>query len=511
MRRSVRDQLPLVPAPFGHDHVRELQAARAILDAHPEFARWVQADLLSGDIAADRGRNGLSDEQVLRALVVKQANGFSYEELAFHVADSQTYRAFCLIGFADKPPKKSTLQRNLKQVRAETLERINRALVASAQREGIEDGRRLRSDATVVETAIHEPTDSSLLLDCVRVLTRLLREAREYVALDFTNHLRRAKCRALAIQHAAKAEQRVPLYRDLVKVAENTVAAACTSVEKLEQRYPPEAFEQPELRELRAELQHYIKLADRVLDQTRRRVFEQETVPAPQKVVSIFEPHTDIIRKDRRDTLYGHKVFLTGGASGLIVDCFVERGNPADSTKAVKLAQRAVKALGNQPEQIVFDGGFSSRDNLEQIKRSASETSRSARRPDCRSRRWSGDVDLPGPAELPRGHRRRHLIPQAVLRLGSVRVALLRVVSRLHVGLGDRREPGAARPPRGALTQLGSRSRDAPTWVLRCGVSAWRFSARLALRRTALSRAEPRKTTRARVNPRRETPFWDLN
>jgi transposase, IS5 family len=85
-------------------------------------------------------------------------------------------------------------------------------------------------------------------------------------------------------------------------------------------------------------------------------------------VVSIFEPHTDIIRKDRRETLYGHKVFLTGGASGMIVDCFVERGNPADSTKAVKLAHRAIKVLGNKPEQIVFDGGFTSRDNLEQIK-----------------------------------------------------------------------------------------------------------------------------------------------
>jgi IS5 family transposase len=368
MRRSVCHQLPLVPAPFGHVHVRELHAARTVLDARPEFARWVQADLLAGGIDAGRGRNGMSGEQVLRALVIKQANGFSYEELAFHLNDSQSYRAFCLIGFADKPPKKSTLQRNLKQVRAETLERINRSLVANAQQQGIEDGRRLRSDATVVETAIHEPTDSSLLLDCVRVLTRLLREAGGYVALDFTNHLRRAKRRALAIQHAAKAEQRAPLYRDLIKVAQNTVDAARLSVEKLEQHYPSEAFDQPELRKLHAELGHYIKLANRVLDQTRRRVFEQESVPATEKVVSIFEPHTDIIRKDRRDTLYGHKVFLTGGASGLIVDCFVERGNPADSTKAAKVAQRAIKVLGNKPEQIVFDGGFSSRDNLEQIK-----------------------------------------------------------------------------------------------------------------------------------------------
>jgi IS5 family transposase len=113
---------------------------------------------------------------------------------------------------------------------------------------------------------------------------------------------------------------------------------------------------------------HHVKLATQVLDQTRRRVFDGESVPAPEKLVSIFEPHTDIIRKDRRDTLYGHKVFLTSGASGLIVDCVVERGNPTDSTKAVKLAARAIKVLGKKPEQIVFDGGFSSRDNLGDIK-----------------------------------------------------------------------------------------------------------------------------------------------
>jgi transposase, IS5 family len=368
MRRSVRDQLSLVPAPFGHEHVRELQVVATILGAHPEFAKWVQADLLAGGIDPDHGRDGMSGEQVLRVLVIKQANGFSYEGLAFHLADSQCYRAFCLIGFVDKPPKRSTLQRNIKLVRPETLERVNRAIVEHARAQGIEDGKQLRADSTVIQAAIHEPTDSRLLVDCVRVLTRLLREACEYVTIEFTNHHKRAKRRAMAIQHAAKAEQRVPLYKDLVKVAENTVASARVSVEKLEQHFPPLAFQQPELSELRTSLNHYIKLAEKVLDQTRRRVFDGETVPAPEKIVSIFEPHTDIIRKDRRDTLYGHKVFLTGGASGLIIDCVVERGNPTDSTKAVKLAQRAIKVLGTEPEQIVFDGGFSSRDNLDEIK-----------------------------------------------------------------------------------------------------------------------------------------------
>jgi IS5 family transposase len=369
MRRSVRDQLSLVPAPFDHDHVRELQAVRAILDVRPEFARWVRADLLAGGIAADRGRAGMSGEQVLRALVIKQANGFSYEELAFHLADSTSYRAFCLLGFTDRPPSKSTLQRNLKRVRPETLERINRALVTEARERGVEDGKRLRGDSTVIAASIHEPTDSSLLVDCVRVLTRLLQQARDYVDQPFTNHLRRAKRRALRIQHAAKPEQREPLYRDLIAVTERMVAAARFSVEKLEAYYPQDAFQQPELRELRDALVHFAGLADRVIAQTRRRVFEGETVPATEKLVSIFEPHVDIIRKDRRETLFGHKVFLTSGASGLIVDCKIERGNPVDSTMATELVERATRALAATPEQVVFDGGFSSRDNLESIKR----------------------------------------------------------------------------------------------------------------------------------------------
>src|ERR1051325_5000402 len=92
MRRSVRDQLSLVPAPFGHEHVRELQATRAILDAHPEFARWVQADLLAGGIAADRGRCGLSGEQVCARSWSSRRTGSATRSWHFHLADSQTYR-----------------------------------------------------------------------------------------------------------------------------------------------------------------------------------------------------------------------------------------------------------------------------------------------------------------------------------------------------------------------------------------------------------------------------------
>ena len=102
--------------------------------------------------------------------------------------------------------------------------------------------------------------------------------------------------------------------------------------------------------------------------QTHRRVVLGETVPANEKLVSIFEPHTDIIIKDRRDTLYGHKLCLTTSASGLITDCHVEKGNPADSTLAVRMVERHMERYGHAPKQACFDGGFASRANLEEIK-----------------------------------------------------------------------------------------------------------------------------------------------
>src|SRR5690606_6380893 len=99
----------------------------------------------------------------------------------------------------------------------------------------------------------------------------------------------------------------------------------------------------------------YVALAERVLDQTRRRVFDGESVPAADKVVSIFEPHTDIIVKDRRETLYGHKVCLTAGASGLVLDCVVEGGNPADATLAVRTIERHIDIYDEPPRQAAFD------------------------------------------------------------------------------------------------------------------------------------------------------------
>jgi transposase, IS5 family len=116
------------------------------------------------------------------------------------------------------------------------------------------------------------------------------------------------------------------------------------------------------------EIRHFVPLVNQVLSQTERRILRDEAVPAAEKIVSIFEPHTDIIIKDNRDTEYGHKVCLTTGASALVTDVVVEQGNPADYTLATKMMQRQTATFGRPPKQASFDGGFAAKTNLDQIK-----------------------------------------------------------------------------------------------------------------------------------------------
>jgi IS5 family transposase len=371
MRRIVPDQLDLVPAPIAHVHAAELYKMSAVLDAIPDTAKLVGADLAHrGDkpIDTSKGREGMTAEQVLRAFVVKQMKGYSYEDLAFHLADSSTYRSFCRFGIADKPPTKSRLQKNIKRVRAETWAAINRKLVLHAAANGVETGRKVRIDATVVESNIHAPTDSTLLWDCVRVLARLQADARQHFGSTFNDHRRRAKRRAVAILNARSNEQRLPQYRDLLHVTNKTVKSAERIASELDHVEPIDIVDLLRAGALAQELRHYIELTKRVISQTQRRVLRGESVPAADKLVSIFEPHADIIVKDRRETLYGHKVYVTVGASGLVTDVVIEKGNPADATLAVKMIERQRELYGRAPRQASFDGSFTSRANLATLK-----------------------------------------------------------------------------------------------------------------------------------------------
>jgi len=359
MRQLFREQLPLTDPVVKHRHAQELDGVDRILRDNPDMAELVLQDLQAGVLVGE-GREGMTAEQVLRAAVLKQINTFTYEELSFHVADSWTYRAFCGLGTFDDAPGKSTLQRNIKSITEQTWEAINRKLMGYAAECGVENGRKVRIDATVIETDIHHPTDSAQLWDSVRVLTRLVAEAhKKYGVVRFPKRTRRAKRRALDVLNAKGTRQQRRPYRDLLTVTKETVGYARTAVSSLEQR--------PDLlgtTALAAELDHYIVLAEAVIDQTERRVLHGEEVAASDKVFSIFEDHTDIIIKDKRDTHFGHKLTVTGGRSGLILDWVVEDGNPADSTLAIRMLERQREIYGRAPRQAALDGGFASKANL---------------------------------------------------------------------------------------------------------------------------------------------------
>ena len=359
MRRH--EQLSLAQPWIVHPHARELEAISRILDAEGGMAERVGQDLVRGVKNPGTGRGGMSGDQVLRVLVVKQMNGFGYEALHFDLLDSASYRTFCRFGALESVPSRSALAENVKKVRPETLEEIGRMLLKRAAREGVEKGRKVRIDSTVVEANIHAPSDSTLLWDSVRVLTRLMEQAGAGCP-EWRDHTKRAKRRMLAIQRARTKEKRVPLYRDLLKVCGKVLGYARSARDVL----ADSAEEGP--RRLAFELNRHRLLLERVVDQAERRVLRGESVPAGEKVVSIFETHTDVIVKDGRDTFYGHKVFLTGGASGLVLDCVIREGNPADSTLSTPMLQRQKEIYGRPPRQAALDGGFASKQNLAEAK-----------------------------------------------------------------------------------------------------------------------------------------------
>jgi len=361
MRRLYHEQLPLSPSEARHPRAAELIEMSRMLDASTVPLAAIQRDLTRGrKVSTKKGREGLSAEQVLRAALVKQMFNVSYDELAFHLEDSLQLRAFCRLSPSATSPKRSSLQSNIGAIRPKTWEAVNNAVVVEARARRVEEGRWMRTDSTVVESNIHHPLDSALLWDGVRVLTRIMRRANKDFGTSYCNHARRAKRRSIAILHAGTAQRRLPLYKDLIKVAKKTLRYAEKAKEELASAG----------HDLRAtSLIHFMPLVARVIDQAERRVMLGEQVPAQDKIVSIFEPHTDIIRKDRRDTYYGHKVTLSTGRSGLVLDVVVEDGNPADSTLAIRSAARHTALFGIPPERAAFDGGFASKHNLHEIKK----------------------------------------------------------------------------------------------------------------------------------------------
>jgi IS5 family transposase len=344
-----------------HQIGRELKAISGWLDARAELVALVALDV--GNAGARRtGRQGLPAESVLRCALLKQYRQLSYEELAFHLEDSSSFRAFARLPLS-LCPKKSVLQKTISLIRAETWEQINRALLTDAKQEKIELGSAVRIDSTVCEALMHTPSDSSLLWDCVRVMTRLLKRSVTLpggATVTWRNHQRLAKKRALAIRYSRGKDKKAKLYKDLIDATQATVASVRQVGQHLAISIEAAAWQR--------EVDHYVPLIERVIDQTRRRVFAGEAVPAADKLVSLFEPHADIIVKSRRDVQYGHKLNFVTGKSGMILDVVVEDGNPADSARFMPMLERHVSFYKKAPRKSAADGGYASRDNLKQAK-----------------------------------------------------------------------------------------------------------------------------------------------
>ena len=333
--------------------------------------------LIKADLAKHRpktlltGRKSTPVEVIIRMLAVKRLYRWSYAETEQHVRDSLILRWFCRIYF-EAVFDHTNLNRWALLIQPESLHAFNERLTTIATQLKVTRGRKLRTDGTVVETAIHYPTDSSLLADGVRVLSRtlkrakvLVKEAAENSPSLFRDRTRSARQQAGRIVNGARqksASAKTAMkraYQQLISVARSSVQQAQTVLTELQAQAEPSA--QP----LVTTLTTFIPRLQQALDQTVRRVIDGEKVPAVQKIVSLFEPHTDIIRRQKagKETEFGHKVWLDEVEGGIISRWEVLDGNPDDADQWQPALDHHWQQFGKPPRQASGDRALYSPDN----------------------------------------------------------------------------------------------------------------------------------------------------
>lgn len=348
-----------------------LQAISDFLDLHSAPIEQVGKDLARGLKKPDAGRHGLTPAQVLRSLILMRVKNWDYRELRERINDGYTLRGFTAFD-SQAVPKHDAFNRSFNRLTPATMEGINQAVVQAAVALGVEDGNKLRVDTTVVETNIHYPTDASLLWDAVRTITRVVEELHEKLpggAGPFTDRRKSAKRRTHELERMTAQQrqtQQEPKYRELLRIAGQVVEQARQVVERNKPVAGMDVFDALVIGEMRKEITHYCELADKVIDQARRRVLEGETVPSEEKLYSIFEPHTHLIKrgKAQKPVEFGHKVFLAESGNGLITDYKVLEGNPADTAHVTGSLERHEKLFGHAPKWYAGDRGFYSPENV---------------------------------------------------------------------------------------------------------------------------------------------------
>jgi len=355
-----------------------LQAISDFIDQHHEIVEQVRGDLVRGLSKPESGRPGLTPAQVLRSFVLKRVKNWDYRELRERIADGMTLRQFA--DFHCQPvPKHQAFHRDFNRLTPDTLRAINDLVVQAAVELGLEDGSKLRVDTAVVETDIHHPTDNTLLWDVVRVITRQVGQLAEALYLPrfkgFCDRTRAARRRMQQIQRMTtkqRQEQLREAYRSLINIAEEVVASAQAVLESSGIANGKDVLADLAVAHIRIEIAHYCELGSRVINQARRRVLDGEQVANAEKIYSIFEPHTDIIKrgKVRTPVEFGHKVFLAESAQGLITQYEVLKGNPSDEIHVLPSLERHEEAFGCAPQLYGADRGFFSEQNVEACERS---------------------------------------------------------------------------------------------------------------------------------------------
>jgi len=221
---------------------------------------------------------------------------------------------------------------------------------------------RVRIDPTVVDADIAAPSDSQLINDAVRVLSRHLAVCHRDTGLKirFTDQRKNSKKLAFAIFYAKNSEKQA-LYPKLLARATVVIEQINRTTEQLE-THPENGMLS---RKWIATVKHYRKLLYCVIDQTQRRVYEDEAVPSSEKLVSIFEPHTDIIVKGTRNVQYGHKINLASDACGIVTHLDICKGNTADRVLYQPLLESHEKLFDELPRTTIADGGYASVENVQ--------------------------------------------------------------------------------------------------------------------------------------------------
>jgi IS5 family transposase len=371
MRIKSQKQLYIKPQSKSVPGASQLKLIERSLESLPGYNSIldkVSLDLNPKNPKGNQGRKGMTAEQVLRALIVKQLNNYSYRKLADSISDSISVMEFLNLSPFSKGFHYKTLQSNIKLIEEDTLDMINSEIKSFALSCGIEDGKAIRTDGFNTESNIHYPTDWSLMNDSIRVLSRTLCCALEdlKVPVKFTNHYRASKKKLFKINNDNSSKKRKKLNMELIRLTKKTLSYAKQSLPVMQEFDGCATMEEyMYLASLIADLKHFMPLVENVIDQAHRRIVQGEKVPSEEKIVSLFEEHTDIISKGSRNIIFGHKNTITTGKSGLVLNIDIHDGNPADSTLVKKVIENHKQFYGAVPKSAVFDGCYSSNDNRE--------------------------------------------------------------------------------------------------------------------------------------------------